>query len=282
MMRPAQPILASDRVSDVLKQYPHLVDTLVSLAPAFKNLRNPVVRRVQTRLVTVAQAASIAGLEPAVLTRRLNQAAGISPPPQDPTVGEKPTPVVADGLEVIKQAPIAAEIDVRPIMADGGEPFGAIMTAARSVPQGSSLRLIAGFEPLPLYDVLAKQGFTHFTEERGDGSWAVLFYNQPDESALSQQVESASTSPGGTVDWTVPTSAEVTIDISELVPPEPMIKVLETLETLPEDGRLLVHHVRRPIHLYTRLDEMGYAHDTREIGPGQIEVMIQKRPAMLP
>ena len=63
---------------------------------------------------------------------------------------------------------------------------------------------------------------------------------------------------------------------SPLVPPEPMVKILQALETLPDDSRLLVHHVRRPMHLYDRLDEMGYAHETRELGPGRVEVMIQK------
>jgi hypothetical protein len=57
-----------------------------------------------------------------------------------------------------------------------------------------------------------------------------------------------------------------------------MVKILQTLETLPEDSRLLVHHVRRPIHLYDRLDEMGYAYDTRDIAPGKVQVMIQKPP----
>ena len=80
----------------------------------------------------------------------------------------------------------------------------------------------------------------------------------------------------GEVDWSAPAS-EVTIDVSELVPPEPMVKILQMLETLPNGSRLLVHHVRRPIHLYDRLDEMGYAHATRDLGPGQVEVMIQKR-----
>jgi hypothetical protein len=61
-----------------------------------------------------------------------------------------------------------------------------------------------------------------------------------------------------------------------------MIKILETLETLPVDARLLVHHVRRPIHLYDRLDEIGYAHETRDLGPGKIEVLIQKRQSTAP
>jgi hypothetical protein len=33
------------------------------------------------------------------------------------------------------------------------------------------------------------------------------------------------------------------------------------------------------MHLYDRLDAMGYAHATREPGPGRVEVLIQKRAA---
>ena len=79
-MTDREPILASWKISEVLKRYPELLDELVGLSPAFEKLRNPVMRRVQSRLVTVAQAAGIAGLEPAEVTRALNRAAGITPP----------------------------------------------------------------------------------------------------------------------------------------------------------------------------------------------------------
>src|SRR5688572_2459783 len=75
-----EPILASWKISEVLERHPHLLDELVGLSPAFAKLRNPLLRRVQTRLVTVAQAAVIAKLEPAALVVRLNRAAGIAEP----------------------------------------------------------------------------------------------------------------------------------------------------------------------------------------------------------
>ena len=63
MTTDCEPILASWKISEVLKAYPELLDVLVDLTPAFDKLRNPVLRRVQTRLVTVQQAAGIAGLD---------------------------------------------------------------------------------------------------------------------------------------------------------------------------------------------------------------------------
>ncbi|HVL24838.1 MAG TPA: DUF2249 domain-containing protein [Thermomicrobiales bacterium] len=259
-----EPILASWKISEVLRRYPQLLDVLIDLSPAFAKLRNPMLRKVQTRLVTVQQAAGIAGIEPAALTRRLNQAVGITAPDDAGVAASAPAESVAPPWA--GTAPVAATLDVRPLLARGEEPFKAIMGAARAVPVGSVLHLTVGFEPLPLYDALARQGFAHHARPDGD-AWQVDFYRERAAGAH------ATASTG--VDWDAP-SAEVTIDVSELVPPEPMVKVLQSLETLPDGARLLVHHVRRPMHLYDRLDEMGYAHATRELAPDRVEVMIQK------
>lgn len=267
-----EPILASWKISEVLKAYPELLDVLVNLTPAFGKLRNPVLRRVQTRLVTVQQAAGIAGLDPRELVRVLNQAVGITPPEAG---GDAPAPgATAPEPGWVASAPVVREIDVREMLANGQEPFRLITGTAREVGAGEAMALVTGFEPLPLYDALAKLGFSHWGEPIGDGDWRVLFHRDR-ETGPSPSTQSTG------VDWDAPATSEVTIDVRELVPPEPMIRVLRALEDLPDGGRLLVHHVRRPMHLYDRLDEMGYAHDTREIGPDRVDVMIGKpgRPA---
>ena len=43
-----------------------------------------------------------------------------------------------------------------------------------------------------------------------------------------------------------------------------MVRILETLREIGAGQTLLVHHVRRPIHLYPRLDALGCTHETRE------------------
>ncbi len=261
------PILASWKISEVLKRYPALLDVLVDLSPAFSRLRNPMLRKVQTRLVTVQQAAGIAGLDPRELVRTLNLAAGITPPGVEsddestPREQERPAWAVA--------ATVARELDVREMLANGQEPFRLITGTAREVGSGEAFALMTSFEPLPLYDALAKQGFSHWGEPIGNGDWRILFHRDGEAAA-------AKTPASTGVEWDAPASAEVTIDVSELVPPEPMVRILEALEELPDGARLLVHHVRRPMHLYDRLDEMGYAHATRELAQDRVEVLIQK------
>jgi uncharacterized protein (DUF2249 family) len=267
-MSPREPILASTKLNTVLERYPDLVDVLVELSPAFRQLRNPILRRVQARLVTVAHAARIAGLEPTALVLTLNAAAGIAAPTD--RAAAEPSPSAA-AISWPEDAPVAVELDVRPMLARGEEPFGTIVREAARTPVGQIFRLRAPFEPFPLYDALAKQGFGAASRQLGPNDWEVSFLRERPGGARPAPT-AASAEP---FDWDAP-NATVTIDVSELVPPEPMIKILEALARLPAGGTLLVRHVRRPIHLYARLDELGCRHATREPESGRVELLIQK------
>ncbi|HEX5505841.1 MAG TPA: DUF2249 domain-containing protein, partial [Thermomicrobiales bacterium] len=269
-----EPILASWKISDVLKRHPEVLDVLVAANPAFARLRNPVLRRVQSRLVTVGQAAAIAGLGQADLVRRLNVAAGLAAPDAaagDPAGGGPPgAPADPAALD---SAPVAAELDVRPYHERGEEPFSAIVAAARRVPPGQALLLRNTFEPLPLYDALGRLGFVAASRRLGPDDWETRFLNtgRPPRAPAPPPAAPPPTAAG----WAAP-DATVTIDVSELVPPEPLVKILEALEALPPGATLLVHHVRRPLHLYPRLDALGCRHETREPAPGRVEVLIHK------
>ena len=52
------------------------------------------------------------------------------------------------------------ELDVRPMLRAGAEPFQAIMEAVSALAPGESLRLIAPFRPVPLFSVMANRGFS--------------------------------------------------------------------------------------------------------------------------
>lgn len=69
----------------------------------------------------------------------------------------------------------ARMVDARPIIADGGEPFQAIMEAASATGDDQVLVVYAPFEPVPLEGVLAEQGFDHVAEEINEDTWRVSF-----------------------------------------------------------------------------------------------------------
>lgn len=274
------PILASWKISEVIHHYPQLVETLVSLNPTFRMLRNPIRRRVQARLVTVSQAAQIAGMEPAFLVNALNEAVGLTVPEDGGLPDGDGGAGRTDPPPWVGTAPIAAEVDVRPLQRRGEEPFSVIMAAARQVEAGHVLRLRNTFEPVPLYDVLGQRGFEHWAWQVGENDWEIQFFNSGSKRKAAETPKPEPRDSEGSLDWQSPT-ATITIDVSELVPPEPMIRILEALEDLPSGESLLVHHVRRPMHLYPRLDELGYRHETRELAPGRVEVLIEKSSAPL-
>jgi uncharacterized protein (DUF2249 family) len=282
-------ILAGWTLHAVLRRYPQLLEALIGLSPNFGKLRNPVLRRVQTRLVTVAQAAAIAGLEPAAVVRRLNAAAGQESPSE--AVADTPAPpasVADNDAAAAFDAPIAVELDVRPLLARGEEPFRAIMAAARDIPVGQALRLHVGFEPLPLYDLLAKRGFRHRAEPLGPDDWAITFLrleaggtNADAGTAVHAAAPARHMAPPGEQAG-VPATADATvrIDVGDLVPLEPMVRILEALAQLAPGQTLLVEHVRRPVYLYPQLDAQGYQHTTDELGPGRVQLRIHKPAAI--
>ncbi|PIW98956.1 MAG: hypothetical protein COZ80_07930, partial [Ignavibacteria bacterium CG_4_8_14_3_um_filter_37_9] len=69
----------------------------------------------------------------------------------------------------------------------------------------------------------------------------------------------------------------IELDVRELVPPEPMIKILEALSQVDENTVLLVHHHREPMMLYPKLEERGYEAVTNKIEENYFKVVITKK-----
>ncbi|RTI11832.1 hypothetical protein CSW30_01965 [Thermus scotoductus] len=257
------------KVAEVLARWPHLLEVLVEASPAFQKLKNPLLRRTMPALVTVAQAARIGGLEPEELVARLNRALGKEGAPPgggggaESLLGTPPPPWLA--------APVGFHLDVRPILEQGGEPFQAIMAAAREVGPGTKLVLEVLFEPIPLYKVLGKQGFLAWCERLGERHYRVHFYRQEVRQGQGVAAGPASLSEEDWRDY----QAEVFIE-ENLEPPLPMMRVLEALAGLRPGEKLLVHHVRRPVHLLARLEEEGHAYLLEDLGPGQVKILIRK------
>lgn len=67
------------------------------------------------------------------------------------------------------------ELDVRPILQSGGEPFGVIMEFVDGLQPGEGFRLWATFRPNPLLAVLRSRGYENVVHEHEDGSWEVVF-----------------------------------------------------------------------------------------------------------
>lgn len=70
-------------------------------------------------------------------------------------------------------------IDVRPILASGGEPLSEILAAAEGIAEGESLVVIAPFEPAPLYGVMRQMGFSADVAPDPGGGFRIVFTRGP-------------------------------------------------------------------------------------------------------
>lgn len=268
------------RIGDLLRAYPELLDTLADYAPAFGRLRNPLLRRTLGRMTNLAQAASMGGVDLPGLLRTLRQAADqpVSPEGQPAMTVSRVPLSAATGTPPpwFEDGRITARFDARPLQAAGQNPLPPILKAAKEVVAGDIFCLRNTFEPLPLYDVLAKQGLTPWARQNGPDDWEVFFYRaRPGEEIAPPGEVALEPVRGGANVSGVPLVASVRIDVSQLTPPEPMIRVLEALAKLQPGETLLVQHVQRPMYLYARLDEMGHAHQTWDLGPRHVEILIR-------
>jgi uncharacterized protein (DUF2249 family) len=67
-------------------------------------------------------------------------------------------------------------LDVRPILASGGEPLTLIRERIASLPPGEGLLVIAPFLPSPLIEMLRGEGFQSKTIRDPRAGWQVYFW----------------------------------------------------------------------------------------------------------
>jgi uncharacterized protein (DUF2249 family) len=141
------------------------------------------------------------------------------------------------------------DVDARPILRAGGEPFSVIMAAVERLEPGQGLRLYAPFKPAPLFAVMANKGFAHSARALEAGAWEVLF-----TPATTQQTAT----PSGTAVFDAWPEPAVRLDNRDLDPPEPMVRILAAAEKL-EPGETLSALLRRePVFLFPQLEKRGF------------------------
>lgn len=124
-------------------------------------------------------------------------------------------------------------LDVRPVLAEGGEPYRLIMDTIDGLAPGETLVLHTPFDPAPLHRVLAGLGFSRSTRELAPGDFETDYWR-----------------PGE-----VP---PLVLDVRGLQPPEPMERTLAALEELPAEQALVQLNDRVPAFLLPLLDERGH------------------------
>jgi uncharacterized protein (DUF2249 family) len=163
-------------------------------------------------------------------------------------------------------------LDVRPELRAGGEPFPRIIQALDSLEPGQSLRLLATFEPIPLYAVLGRKGFAHRSVHHGEADWEILFTPDPGAAAPRAPRPAAGNHAGDGAGWPAPIQV---LDNRGLQPPEPMVRILTALEGVDSGEVIEAWNDREPLLLYPELEARGAAIRTSQEADG-VRLLIRR------
>ena len=164
-------ITPKTKVFDLLQAYPELEELLIEMAPVFKKLKNPVLRRTIARVTTLQQASMVGEIPVHSLVNALRNRVG-----QDTLEGLGTTA----GEEIqqpswLNRDKIVKYLDARPIIEQGGHPLGNVLTDIRDLDVGDIYELITPFLPAPLIERVVDQGFDAWSKKENEDQIRTYF-----------------------------------------------------------------------------------------------------------
>lgn len=150
-------INAKTRLNDLLTHYPQLEEQIIQAAPAFKNLKNPVLRRTVGRMATIEKVVQIGGLDLTTfvnLLRRQVRQPELVPPDTETQAAE--IQAVAVAPDWINGEP-QFTVNGKEILAAGGVPVNRVNELLPQLEPGRFLLLVTDFEPAPMIDAVRLQ-----------------------------------------------------------------------------------------------------------------------------
>lgn len=162
---PRTEITADTRVARLLDDYPELEHPLMEIAPEFKKLKNPVLRKTIARVTSLKQAAAIAGIPAGDLVSRLRVIAGL--PALEPDENHQQN-YLGPRPEWLQQQPVYQQYDASLVIRSGNMPLSKIMKDLEQLPPGQLYLLITPLLPAPLLDKARQSGYYTWTEKQAE------------------------------------------------------------------------------------------------------------------
>ena len=146
----------STRVADLLDAYPELEDRLIRMAPPFKKLKIPFLRKSVAKVATLRQAAVAARLDLKEMVDELRTAVGQPPLAEVETVDE--ASYLGDEPDWFEPHLVATIIDDREW--DDARPMAInrVVTALSDLESRQVVELVTTFLPAPGIDVARRRG----------------------------------------------------------------------------------------------------------------------------
>lgn len=268
------------KIAALLKHHPGALETIVMLSPDFNKLRNPILRRLMAGRTSIAMASKIGRCKPEDFFKALGPLGfetdnTPASPSENASSKNAPKPEYLQNIQPER----LVNFDVRAMLAEGNDPLKQIQQKVKSLQPEEVLVIVNNFEPVPLIKLLERQGFQTYVHFIDVDMIETYFYKIVPAHAAKEEVAVGEEVPESG-DWegmlTAFENNLVQIDVRHLEMPMPMMTILESLEVLPEEKALYVHHKRIPVFLLSELKERGFDYRIKEIGAGEVHLLVFK------
>ncbi len=172
-MNPTLMITPKTKVLQLIEAYPQLEDVLIDYVPAFKKLKNPILRKTVAKVATLQQAAAVGNVKIEDLINRLRKEVG-----QDAFSGGESGSYQTAKPDWFAETKITRELDVREMLSKGEHPVNQVMADLNGMPAGSIYKLTAPFLTAPLIDKAASIGVKHWVKKENEELFYIYFYKQ--------------------------------------------------------------------------------------------------------
>ncbi len=163
-------ITPKTKILQLIETYPQLEEVLIEYAPAFKKLKNPVLRKTIARITTLQQAAAIGNVKVEDMINRLRKEVGQDKVTDSTTAGynySKP--------EWFSEDLIETEFNAVEMLARGEHPVNQVMADLNNMDEGKIYKLIAPFLPAPLIDKASSLNCQHWVDKKAEDEFYIYF-----------------------------------------------------------------------------------------------------------
>lgn len=169
-------IIPSTKVHDLLEAYPKLEETLIGIAPPFKKLKNPVLRKSVARVATLKHISAVGKVPLNELINKLRNAVG-QPEANDYYEDENYFSSKPDWFSTEK---ISLAINEDKLEDKDKMTLVTILQEARKVKKGEIIELTTAFLPAPGIDSMKAKGFSAWTVKEEDNIIKSYFLKNTD------------------------------------------------------------------------------------------------------
>lgn len=157
-------ITGSSKLLDVLQAYPELEEQLINIAPPFKNLKNPVLRRTVGSLVNLNKVAQIGGMDATRLVNTLRRHVGQSELLEaSGQIKKVEIPRTTEDPDWISGEPQFV-VNGTQLLQQGEVPLGKVNQLLTQLSPNRYLLLLTNFSPTPIMDAVQKQNMRVFSK----------------------------------------------------------------------------------------------------------------------